>query len=518
MAARFGFASLIPPGLVVDSVDGSADTLVITARGNAPTALCPLCDAASDRVQSHYIRRPSDLPCAGRRVRLRLLVRRFRCVVPVCPRKIFAERFGTKVLAERARRTGRLEEVVHHLGLAMGGRPGAGFAQRLMLPVSNDTLLRVVRRRALPRTEPLTVIGIDDWAYRRNHRYGTIVCDLERRRVVALLPDREQATAEAWLRQHPGISIVSRDRGGGYGEAVARALPDATQVADRWHLMENASAAFLDAVRLSMRAVCKTLGAALIEPALLTAAERLQHDGFLRREDTTQQILALKDAGYSIKEIVRRTRRSRQLVRQTVRGGRGDVFRVRQSSLDAYLIVLDAEWAAGCCNGAELWRRLRDQGFRGSLRVVAEWATRRRRADQMQVKGQQKAPSARTLARLMGFGRDHVTKADTVIVAAVEAGVPGLADARNLLERFQAMIRTKAAAELDGWIEQARTSLIAPLARGVSKDVAAVRAAITEPWSNGQTEGQITKLKLVKRQMYGRANLDLLEARLIGAA
>jgi transposase len=422
------------------------------------------------------------------------------------------------MLAERARRTGRLEEVVHHLGLAMGGRPGAGFAQRLMLPVSNDTLLRVVRRRASPRTDPLAVIGVDDWAYRRNHRYGTIICDLERRRVVALLPDREQATAEAWLRQHPGISIVSRDRGGGYGEAVARALPDATQVADRWHLMENASAAFVDAVRLSMRAIRGALGAATIDPALLTAAERLQHEGFLRREDTTRQILALKEAGHSIKEIVRRTRHSRKLVRQAVRGTRGDVFRIRQSSLDAYLPVLDAEWASGCRNGAELWRRLKDQGFQGSLRVVSEWTTRRRRADQMQTQGLQKAPSARTLARLMGMGRDHLTKANTMTVAAVEAGVPGLADARNLVERFQAMIRTKAAAELDGWLEQAKASLIAPLARGVSRDVAAVKAAITEPWSNGQTEGQITKLKLVKRQMYGRAKLDLLEARLIGAA
>ena len=315
MASRFGFASLIPPGLAVDSVDDSKDALVVTARSNTLTALCPLCGAASDRVQSHYIRQPSDLPCAGRRVCLRLLVRRFRCSVPVCPRQVFAERFGMTVLAERARRTGRLEEIVHHLGLAMGGRPGAVFAQRLMLPVSNDTLLRVVRRRTLPRTEPLTVIGIDDWAYRRNHRYGTIVCDLERRRVVALLPDREQATAEVWLRRHPGISVVSRDRGGGYGEAVARALPNAIQVADRWHLMENASTAFLDAVRVSMRAVRTILGAASINPALLTAAERLQHDGFLRREDTTQQIMTLKAAGHSIKEIVRRTKRSRQLVR-----------------------------------------------------------------------------------------------------------------------------------------------------------------------------------------------------------
>ena len=112
-----------------------------------------------------------------------------------------------------------------------------------MLPVSNDTLLRVVRRRAHVPAEPLNVIGIDDWAWRRNHRYGTIVCDLERRRPVKLLPDREPATAIAWLEGHQEITVVARDRGGGYGEAVTRALPQATQVADRWHLMENASEA-----------------------------------------------------------------------------------------------------------------------------------------------------------------------------------------------------------------------------------------------------------------------------------
>ncbi len=386
-----------------------------------------------------------------------------------------------------------------------------------MLPASNDTLLRVVRRRASPRIGPLAVVGIDDWAWRRNHRYGTMVCDLERRSVVALLPDREPSTVERWLRQHPGIHVVSRDRGGGYGEAAARALPHAVQVADRWHLMENASTAFLDAVRLSMRAIRGALGATTIDPALLTAAERLQHEGFLRREDTARQILTLKQAGHSIKEIVRWTRHSRWLVRQTIQGVPSEVFRTRQTSLQAYLPTLQAEWQAGCRNGAELWRRLQEQGFKGCLRVVAEWAARRRRAELMQAQGLQKTPSARMLARLMTMARQHLTRADSVIVAAIEAGVPGLADARRLVDQFRIMIRTKVVGGLEAWIKQAQTSLIAPLARGVAKDVAAVRAAITEPWSNGQTEGQINRLKMIKRQMYGRAKLDLLEARLIGA-
>lgn len=182
-------------------------------------------------------------------------------MVPHCRRRIFAERFDESVLPERSRRTNRLDCVVHHLGLALGGRPAASFARRLMLPVSNDTVLRVVRRRARPRTEPLNVVGVDDWAFRRNHRYGTIVCDLERRRVVTLLPDREVATVQAWLAGHPAIKIVSRDRGGGYGEAASKALPGVIQVADRWRLMENASAAFLTAVRKSKRPIRATIGA-----------------------------------------------------------------------------------------------------------------------------------------------------------------------------------------------------------------------------------------------------------------
>ena len=237
----------------------------------------------------------------------------------------------------------------------------------------------------------------------------------------------------------------------------------------------------------------------------------------MRREETITTILALAKDGTAIKQIVRKTGHSRNRVRQVLRGDRGDVFRTRQSSLDAHLPLLDAQWAGGVRNGAKLWRLLKLDGFRGSLRVVSEWATRRRRSERASDQQLQKVPSARTIARLMTSARDHMSKADTVTIAAIEAGVPTLIAARTLTDRFHTMIRNRKEADLVPWIAAASDSLIGSFASGVTKDIAAVHAALVQPWSNGQTEGQITKLKLVKRQMYGRAKIDLLQARLIGA-
>ncbi|MGB6534922.1 MAG: ISL3 family transposase [Xanthobacteraceae bacterium] len=516
MRTHFRISSLVPSGLLFQSVSVATDSIILLVRSGAAKAKCPLCGAGSRRVHSRYIRSVADLPSSGRAVQLRLVTRRFTCEVPHCRRRIFAERFG-EIVPLRARRTARLEGIVHYLGLALGGRPAGSFAKRLMIPVSNDTLLRVVRRRPMMPRDPMVVAGIDDWAFRRNRRYGTIICDLERRRIVALLPDQETATVQAWLSGRPTIKIVSRDRGGGYGEAVDKALPDAIQVADRWHLMENASAAFLDAVRRSMGGIRGAIGATTINPELLTCAESLRYQGYLRRRDAHAAIDALVRNGVPLKEIVRRTGHSRNLVRQISRGGGNDVFRTRQSTLDGHLPFLDAQWTSGCRNGTELWRRLIGLGFKGSLRVVSEWATRRRRADKASDQQLQRIPAARTIARLMTTKRDHLTKSETVTVAAIEKGVPTLANARALVDRFQAMIRQKTESELEAWIIESKRSLIASFANGIARDKAAVHAAITLPWSNGQVEAQITKLKLVKRQMYGRAKLDLLQARLIGA-
>jgi len=511
-------SGFVPRGFVVEATAWDAEGVLISARPRAQTASCPGCGTLTDRLHSRYERRLADLPMSGQRVRIVLTARRFRCGVVTYARQVFAERFDPDVLVPWSRRTGRLDHIVHHLALALGGRPAASFARRLMLPVSNDTLLRVVRRRGTRGFIPPTVIGIDDWAWRRNQRYGTIICDLERRRTIALLPDREPATAQAWLLDQGPIKVVARDRGGGYALAAAKALPKATQVADRWHLMENASRAFLDAVRKSMRQIRAVIGAATINPDLLTAAERLQYAGYFAREETNRAVLDLSRQGVAIKEIVRRTGYSRGLVRRILRGQRSDVFRVRESSLELYLPWLDAQWAAGRRNGAELWRDLKARGFRGGLRTVTEWITRRRRADKMDGEALSRAPSARTIARLLTIGRDNLSKAETVTIAAIEGGVPLLVEAREIIASFQGMVRGRALAELDAWLERARPSLVASFANGVVNDYAAVQAAISLPWSNGQTEGQITKLKLVKRQMYGRGKIGLLQARVVGAS
>lgn len=515
MQQTFQASRLVPRGFVVTETVSDDSGTSITVLPTVKAGTCPGCGTRSERVHSRYRRSLADLPAAGRPVRLVVLARRFYCHVVLCGRRIFAERFDAGVLAPWARRTARLEHIVHHLGLALGGRPAASFARRLMVPVSNDTRLRVVRRQGSPRFIPPAVIGIDDWAWRRNQRYGTLICDLERRKTIALLPDREPATAQAWLADQPQIVVIARDRGGSYALAAAKALPKAAQVADRWHLMENASRAFLDAVRKSMRQIRVTLGAATINPDLLTSAERIQYEGYLRREQDNAVILGLAKHGVTIKDIVRRTGHSRGLVRRIVRGQRSDVFRVRESSLELYLPWLDAQWAAGERNGAALWRQLQKQGFRGCLRVVTEWTGRRRQADKADG-ALSRAPAARSIARLLTVGRDRLSKSEAVMVAVIEGGVPLLVEARDVAAAFQAMVRKRSLAMLEPWLERAQSSLLASFANGVLKDKAAVAAAITSPWSNGQTEGQITKLKLVKRQMYGRGKLDLLQARVIG--
>lgn len=508
----------VPDGVHVDDLTLDEAGVRITARTTAAQGSCQVCGRASSRVHSTYWRTFKDLPWQDRAVTWRVKVRRFRC--SHCPGRIFAEPVPG-LGARKARRSDRLAEAQTDIGMVLGGEPGARLSRRLAMPVSGDTVLRLIRRRGTVPSAPPRVVGIDDWAWRRGRSYGTIVCDLERRRVIDLLPGCSSAPVRDWLAAHPSVTIISRDRSGPYAEAARTGAPAATQVADRWHLLVNALEALRGIVERHQSEIRDVAHRGVHDPSaspdLRQPAPTPEVNS--RRRDRCEAALCLHGKGLPTKEIARRIGASRNAVRRWVRAGRFMPYRRAPGSsrLDRHLPFVETRWQEGQYSATGLHRALRAQGFIGSYDIVRRWAARRRQGAPARPPSA-RIPSTRRITRWLTSDPTALSREDRAFTEALCIAAPKLKQAAEDVRAFADLLRQSDPTGLTPWLEAAAATELSGFVTGLRQDETAVRAAIVEPWSNGPVEGQVNRLKLIKRSMYGRAGFDLLRQRVLHAA
>jgi transposase len=425
-----------------------------------------------------------------------------------------------------------LSAALDQITLALGGSAGCRLARQLGILASGSTLLRQLRRKdavgiAAPRVE-----GIDEWAWCKGHRYGTILCDLEKSKVIDLLPDRSVDSTLAWLRAHPGVEIVSRDRSSVYSEAAVRAAPQVTQIADRWHLLRNLSEALTGALapyhRLMTEAAQAVCGKpspnaldAPCETSRMNQREAAKQRSRERRVAVYDTAMELIRSGLPQPEVARRLSIDSRTIRRWVEsnGFPEQSPRWRKSSLDRYREYLDQRWQQGCHNAAELWRELREKGFIGQSRIVRDWMLKHHGARASEAKkGPTAPPAPRISPRQTAW---HVLKQSESSLPYLEElfrRSPEIATAATVAREFFRMVRKRELAAWEPWLQSALESPLVSFAKHLSRDTAAVKAALEHGWSNGPVEGNVHRLKLIKRSMYGRASFDLLRIRVLNAA
>jgi len=550
--------TLLPkiPGLRLEDTFIDADTVLLTLASTSLPVACPLCGHTTARLHSHYRRSVADLPWSGRRVRLLLSVRKFRCPRIGCPRRIFTERLPSLV-EPYARKTARLHEILKLVGFALSCEAGARLIQRLGMVASPTTLLRYVRGAATAAYPAAEAIGVDDFALLRGRRYGTIIVDLERHRPIELLPDRSPGTLSAWLKEHPAVRIIGRDRSTEYERGIEEGAPTAVEVLDRWHLLKNLREAaervlehnheVTSPVRLPLIAECGPYSIYEHTPVPRSAKERAAGESERRKRLAGyKKVKKLHEQGMNMLAICRYLGMSRGAVRRYVHA---DAFPERSrrppepSMLDPFEPYLAKRWHEGCRNALQMWREIREQGYPGAQGRVLQWARQRReepapttpgryRSSMMErcqkrtllqsaVGRTNRAPSPKRLVWLLlgdpdSLGVTERRTLEQVLKVSNDATV-----IYPLIQGFRKMVRHREAEDFDGWLEHALSCDVKDFetfAMGLKREQSAVEAALTLPYSNGQTEGQINRLKLIKRSMYGRASFDLLRQRVLGAA
>ena len=534
------------PNCVVKEIFVNNETITVKAIQKTSTATCPQCKHHSSRVHSYYIRRPHDLPMSGYFVRLQLQVRRFRCLNENCQKKTFAEQWGDW-LAPYAHHTKRVNETLYHVGQTTGGEGGSRLLRHLKLKSSGASVIRLIRNRAIIKSETPRVLGVDDWAYKRGQTYGTILIDLEKGEVIKLLPDRTSNTLANWLQHHPGVEIVTRDRSTEYAHGIDIGSPKAQQVADRWHLLLN----MRQMVERYIREIYSRISQRPLTISENLAPAYVQRGTFIRTKQefiSSQKSRAQRLRLYE--EIQQRRHNGESIVsiahtlslhRETVRTFYySDKFPERNqtspkvSILDEYVPYLEKRRAEGAEDARALWREIKNLGYSGGYSLVNKWfRIRRRRPSPFTTKEaltsskwiaelfvEPKMPSAKKLAYLLCKQPDFLDAYEKAVVQHILEDNE-LAIFYSLIQKYHSMIRERDVDNFDFWLTSCMNCNVRRLqtfAEGLQKDYQAIKAALHLPWSNGPTEGHVNRLKLIKRQMFGRAKLDLLEQRILYAS
>jgi transposase len=534
-------------GAAVGRVERVADRVLISASAAGTQASCPRCATAATRVHSRYERRVADAPISGVPVVIELGVRRFFCDHPVCPKRTFAEQIPG-LTSRYARRSLGLGRMLAAVGLALAGRAGARLAVGLGLLTGRSTLLRMIRRLPDPQLGVVVVLGVDDFALRRGRVYGTVLIDMDTHRPVDLLPDREAATLTAWLRTHPGVQVVCRDRAGAYAEGARSGAPEAVQVADRWHLWHNLAEHVEKTVarHRGCWAPPAETGPA-VEPgaepgtdlsvdlgagpdpqqlAERAAAARREASALVTRtRERYTAVQNLRAQGKGIKTIMRELGLAKETVRRFARATKvedllGTARAGRPSVLDEFKPYLHHRFNLGHTNGSLLFAEIRGQGYRGSLGTVLGYL-RPFRAEAAAPPAVPRPPTVRDVVAVMLRHPDTLDADDQLALKQVRARCPHLDDVADHVSGFAEMMVGRHGERLDAWIDRVEADDQPDLhrfANGVRRDYEAVLNGLTLEHSSGAVEGSVNRIKMIKRQMYGRAGFELLRKRVLLAS
>jgi transposase len=545
-------------GIVIEGVEAIEGAVRVHACAGGECGACPDCGVVSWRVHGHYGRRLADLPVGGRPVQVVVSVHRFACTNPQCPRRTFVGQVEGLTRRYRRRSVG-LQHMLADVALFVGGRPGARLAGRLAVTVSRSTMLRLLRELPLPVAEEASVLGIDDFALRRGQVYGTIVIDMATHHPVEVLPDRTSTTVAQWLSGHPGVEVVCRDRAGAYAEAVRTGAPDAIQVADRWHLWHNLS----DTVGKLVTRERTQLAAAMPEPDQdggdlpasqspddRSSASSASSAGTVTRGEpvTAQEVTATVpagqltrlaartierhaavhtrlDAGRSISAISRDLRLDPHTVRRFARAATaadllGERCR-RDSVLDAFKDYLQQRWNLGVTDATQLTAEITARGYTGSDQTVRRYLHPLRVAGLPAPPPVATPPTMRQVTGWLTRRPGDLSETDTATLNTIIARCPAVASTYDLVRDFATILTQLHGEQLPTWlarVDHDGEPELRAFAASLRRDLSAVTNGLTLPYSSGAVEGNVNRIKTIKRQMYGRAGFDLLRRRVLLAA